>query len=66
MDLQAARMGEKRYECKLSVGKPEVQRLPRRPVCRWENDIKMWILQKQFVFVCVCVYWTHKAQYRVQ
>jgi hypothetical protein len=56
MDLHAARMGEKRYACKLSVGKSEVQRLPSKPVCRWKDYIKMWILHKYFVCVCVCLF----------
>jgi hypothetical protein len=37
----AARMGDKRYACKLSVGTPEGKRPLRRSRCRWENYIKM-------------------------
>jgi len=36
-----ARMGERRGECRVSVGKPEGKRLLGRPKLRWEDNIKM-------------------------
>ena len=34
-------MGEKRGVYRVLVGKPEGKRLPGRPSCRWEDNIKM-------------------------
>jgi hypothetical protein len=36
-----ARMGEKRNAYRILVGKPEGNRPPGRPRCRWENNIRM-------------------------
>jgi hypothetical protein len=36
-----AQMGEKRYEHRLLVGKPEGRRPLRKPRCRWVDNIKM-------------------------
>jgi hypothetical protein len=32
---------ERRYACKVLMGKPERKRPPERPRCRWEDNIKM-------------------------
>jgi len=37
----AARMGERRGECRVLVGKPEGKRPRGRPRRRWEDNIKM-------------------------
>jgi hypothetical protein len=34
-------MGEKRYACRILVGKPEAERELARPSYRWEDNIKM-------------------------
>jgi hypothetical protein len=34
-------MGEMRNAHEILVGKPEKKRPPRRPICRWEDNIKM-------------------------
>jgi hypothetical protein len=34
-------MGEKRYACRILVGKPEGERELARPSYRWEDNIKM-------------------------
>jgi hypothetical protein len=34
-------MGERRGVYRVLMGKPEVERPPGRPRCRWEDNIKM-------------------------
>jgi hypothetical protein len=34
-------MGERRSECRVLVGKPEGKKAFERPICRWEDNIKM-------------------------
>jgi hypothetical protein len=43
-----ARMGEKRDEYRLLVGKPEGKRPLGRPRCRWMDNIKMDLLEIGF------------------
>ena len=38
-----ARMGERRVVYRVLVGKPEGKRSLRRPRCRWEDNIKMYL-----------------------
>ena len=39
--MHVARMGERRGECRVLVGKPDGKRPLRRPRCRWEDNIMM-------------------------
>jgi hypothetical protein len=39
----AAHMGERSIAYKISVGRPEGGRLPRRPGHRWEDNIKVYL-----------------------
>ena len=43
-----ARMEQSRNGYRILVGKPEAKRLLERPICRWEDDIKMDLRE----FVC--------------
>jgi hypothetical protein len=38
-------MGEKRDAYRLSVGKPEGKRPPRRPRCRWVDNIRIDLIE---------------------
>jgi hypothetical protein len=49
-----------RNACKNLIGKPDAKRLPRKPRCRWESNIKMSFKEVGFVTVD----WIHLAQDR--
>jgi hypothetical protein len=49
-------MGEERKVHKVLVGKPEEKRPLRRPRHKWEDGIKMDLLETGWVCVCVCVW----------
>jgi len=43
--VHVAHMGEMRNAYKIVVGKPEGKRPPRRPRCRWEDNIRMDLIE---------------------
>ena len=55
-----ARMEDRRGLFRVLVGKPEGKRTLRRPMCRWEDNIKMNLQELR----CGCVDWIELAQNR--
>ena len=55
-----ARMGERRGVHVVLVGKPEGKRPPRRPRCRWKDNIKMYLQEVG----CEAMDWIRLAQDR--
>jgi hypothetical protein len=57
---RAARTEKMRYGYDVSVRKPEYKKPLRRPISRWEDNIKMYIREVR----CEGVDWNHLAQDR--
>jgi hypothetical protein len=59
---RVARTGKLRNAYKILIGKPEGKRPPGGPKCKWDNNIRMDLMEVGWEFVD----WIHLAQERDQ